>query len=524
MLHKKIVIPILFVSMAFCHVQAAIIKSETFEDQNLNDWLLTNGPRSVVTNYVRSGNYAGKHTLIGQVGVQAGFKNESWRVTDLDDFGEYWVGFSVYIVDGGTEDWIFDQYSHDSIFFQILHQADFNLGESPKGYPIKMHIRNNEFTITHGGSTVNPHTSSSRVYTSSSLGTVTKGIWHDFVLYMKFDPPNPANCAIKVWHNGTLKVDKSNFIFGNEGPGYNVKFGIYQPDWRDGFADVDKRWIYHDEIRIGDAFSSYNEVAPRGTPGGTGGGTTQVEAESYDSQNGTSLHSNDGGQTVGFTNSGSWTKYNNVNLQGGVNQIKVRIASDAGTTPGLELRLNSHTGTLLGSVATHNGSWTNYTEKTFSITNTTGVQDLVFVRTGGQTRMNWFEFDYAAGGGGVTTRLQTESYDSQNATVLKSNDGGQTVEFQGGSAWVKFNNVDLGTGINSIKFRCASDAGVTPTLEVRLNSETGTLLGTINASTGSWTNYQEKNMTVTTTTGVQDIVIKAVGGYSRVNWIEFTTL
>ncbi len=298
---------------------AGLLRTETFEDQNFNGWIETNGPRSIVTNHVRAGTYAGKHTLIGQVGVNAGYKNESWRDRIFNDVGEYWIGFSVYIVDGGTEDWIFDQYSHDSIFFQVLHAPDYNLGETGKGYPIKMHIRGDEFTITHGGSTVNPHTSSSRIYTSSIIGPVVKGQWHDFVLYMKFDPPNPANCAIKVWHNGALKVDKSDFVFGNEGPGYHVKFGIYQPDWRTSFADVDKRWIYHDEIRIGDSNSNYNEVAPTGSappppppPSGNdlvSAATYATASSSWNASNIVKAHDDDTATGVGNANDNVWIEY-----------------------------------------------------------------------------------------------------------------------------------------------------------------------------------------------------------------------
>ncbi len=262
--------------------------------------------------------------------------------------------------------------------------------------------------------------------------------------------------------------------------------------------------------------------------GGTGGsgGTTTVEAESYNSQNGITLYTNDGGTTVGFNSSGSWIKFNNVNFHGGVTQIRVRVSSNAGTTPGLEFRLGSETGTLLGSVNPFTGSWTGYQEMTVNITNTTGVNDLVIVRTGGQSRLNWFEFDYAAGGsgGGVTTRIQTEDYNAQNSTSLKNNDGGVSVSYDSGSAWTRFNNVDLGSGIDTITFRCSSNAGTTPGLEVRLGSETGTLIGTINPTTGGWTTYQNKDMAVTTTSGIQTLVIVKTGGQSRVNWIEFTTL
>ncbi len=43
-----------------------------------------------------------------------------------------------------------------------------------------------------------------------------------------------------------------------------MKVGIYIPGWksRSGATDANKRTIYYDEVKVGDAASSYNEVAP----------------------------------------------------------------------------------------------------------------------------------------------------------------------------------------------------------------------------------------------------------------------
>lgn len=88
--------------------------------------------------------------------------------------------------------------------------------------------------------------------------------------------------------------------------------------------------------------------------------------------------------------------------------------------------------------------------------------------------------------------------------------------------WLSYSGVDL-SGFTKLTFRYAKEA-LAGTIEVRLGSSTGTLLGTFTpALTGSWTDYQEASITFEAATGSQDVYLVSTGdGVLNLDWIEFS--
>ncbi|MDX8365586.1 beta-1,3-glucanase family protein [Cytobacillus sp. IB215665] len=125
----------------------------------------------------------------------------------------------------------------------------------------------------------------------------------------------------------------------------------------------------------------------------------KIQAEDYDSMQGiqtedtTDLGS---GKNVGWTDNGDYIAFNNVNFgTDGAKGIEARVASQsAGGT--IEVRLDSVTGTLVGTVAIQNtGGWQNWVTNTATINNVTGTHDVYFVFKGaaeGIGNLNWVEF------------------------------------------------------------------------------------------------------------------------------------
>ncbi len=115
--------------------------------------------------------------------------------------------------------------------------------------------------------------------------------------------------------------------------------------------------------------------------------------------------------------------------------------------------------------------------------------------------------------------MEGEDYDGQSgATKEDSNDEsmGQSIAVDGG--YIYYNNVDFtDAGVDGVELRVNAQSATT--VELREDSETGTLLGTcdIAATGGSW---DTQTCSLTPTTGVHTIYA-VFGGSMRLNWMKF---
>jgi len=102
----------------------------------------------------------------------------------------------------------------------------------------------------------------------SERAPLLRGQWNDFVIHVKWSPESDG--ILNVWINGKE-------VLNSKGPNYHsevpadaypyFKMGQYygSTSWGDKGGikwNVIERTVYHDELRIGDAASSYEEVAP----------------------------------------------------------------------------------------------------------------------------------------------------------------------------------------------------------------------------------------------------------------------
>jgi hypothetical protein len=92
-------------------------------------------------------------------------------------------------------------------------------------------------------------------------------------------------------------------------------------------------------------------------------------------------------------------------------------------------------------------------------------------------------------------------------TYLKSCDDGD---------WVSFSNVDLGSGFAVFTANVALAYGTEKYIEIRIGSETGTVIGTLHTQpTGSLTGFEEQSTALSGGDGIQDIYICFKGGVWR---------
>jgi len=107
---------------------------------------------------------------------------------------------------------------------------------------------------------------------------------------------------------------------------------------------------------------------------------TKVDASYFDRDRGVMIAgSSEGGECVGWIDSGDWTRYDSVDFGSNADSVQIRVAS--ATTGGtIEVRLNDATGTLLGTTTVGNTTgWQTWTTVTAPITPTSGVQRVCLV-------------------------------------------------------------------------------------------------------------------------------------------------
>lgn len=126
--------------------------------------------------------------------------------------------------------------------------------------------------------------------------------------------------------------------------------------------------------------------------------------------------------------------------------------------------------------------------------------------------------------------IQAESYSSESGTQVENTTdvgGGQNVGFIDHNEYIAFNNVDFGNGAASVEVRVAKNSSNTATIEFRLGSTQGQLIGSIAyGSTGGWQNWQTKTTCISGVSGIHNLFLVFKGGTSltNINWLKFNSV
>lgn len=123
-----------------------------------------------------------------------------------------------------------------------------------------------------------------------------------------------------------------------------------------------------------------------------------------------------------------------------------------------------------------------------------------------------------------STLIEAECYDDMLGVQTEpSSEGTQNVSVINNGDWIKFEDVDLGSGATQFSARVASNTSG-GMIELRTGSETGTLIGTLAVHhTSGWQNYKTVRTTIRELTGIQQIYLVfsgATGTLFNLNWFK----
>ncbi|MHB8064913.1 MAG: glycoside hydrolase family 11 protein [Ruminiclostridium sp.] len=107
--------------------------------------------------------------------------------------------------------------------------------------------------------------------------------------------------------------------------------------------------------------------------------------------------------------------------------------------------------------------------------------------------------------------IEAESYNSASSSTIEkigTDNGGSGVGYIENGNYLVFKNINFGTGASSFKSRVASENSSSTTIQLRLGSQTGALIGSLNVpSTGGWNTYKELSTTVSGASGTKDLYL-----------------
>jgi|GEM_PF-2094653 len=124
-------------------------------------------------------------------------------------------------------------------------------------------------------------------------------------------------------------------------------------------------------------------------------------------------------------------------------------------------------------------------------------------------------------------KIEAESLNSKSEKISISKKKTGETTIGGGFAskgWIKFDDVDFGEGKGQLKIRAASGSkSKKASLEVRLNSPDGELIGKIKVPVKGWDSFNEADAVLARKiSSTADICIVSTSGGVILDWIEFT--
>jgi len=250
--------------------EAAILFYEDFEDELAYeaDWHISasgDGTQGLTTEYIRSGAKAYKFSMTNNDGSTIREELSLWNYFDTGNNNfeigrEYWIGFSMLFGPGYKSPVLSTWAVHHQYHGVPDPLARCSSPPEPYRNPLLfINIKNDAWRI--GGlwdsRACTPALGNYEGQYAYSPGSYTTGEWIDFVIHVKWS--YGPDGVVELWKDGEVWMDRTGPNCFNDIKGPYMKIGIYTP------LDLGQtQTIYYDELKIGNASSSYAEVSPGG--------------------------------------------------------------------------------------------------------------------------------------------------------------------------------------------------------------------------------------------------------------------
>jgi len=270
---KKCIVTIgLILCVLVIPANAKILRLGDFETGDLSQWntklLCFDHSAKIVEDNVRAGKYAVR--LETRIEDPDCFKHRAMLLWDGSVVGgfnaERWYGFSIFIPSSDIDDDYHEGWAGFNHQYQSCNSASspFNVRRNhDKTYFV---VRYDKRTCAEVNAKV---TGKSSDYENMYEMTTIKGRWVDWVIHAKYSIEEDG--IIEIWRDGQkVATHKGPNYYLNPGTSSaEFKLGPYKWAWSNNPVpsghNADVRVMYVDEVRMGDANSNYNEVAPGGT-------------------------------------------------------------------------------------------------------------------------------------------------------------------------------------------------------------------------------------------------------------------
>jgi len=254
---------------------------------------------------------------------------------------------------------------------------------------------------------------------------------------------------------------------------------------------------------------------------------SKIESENYDDQSGVELENcGEGGQNLAYIHTNDWVEYDVNVLKDTTYKATFRVASPK-SGGAIAILIDGSTKGIVDIPNT--GNWQGYTSVSADMKLNSGAHKLKLLFTG-EFNVNWMEFEETAPGneGLFFDRIEIESFDSNsggNIETCSDTDGGENVGSLRNGNWLKFSDVDL-SEVGSVDMRLAG-TNANGTVEIRLGSATGTLIGIVETpNTGGWQTWETVSAGMNQVEGTHDVylVFKTSGSWvCNINWFQLST-
>lgn len=239
------------------------IFTENFEKGDLSKWkkdLCCDHSAEIVSSPTRAGDRAVKFTLKKSDPYVANSKRAELGLGTVAANSERWYGFSNYL----PQDWVNDP--SFEITAQFHSKPDSALGEDWRSPALTLAIYEDKWRISNRWDSKQVTKNNNPGPEGGSegwwVGEIEKEKWTDWVFHVKWS--HKSDGLIEVWKDGKLVLSKTGANTYNDERGPFLKMGIYKPQWKykPERSKATKRVIYFDELRVGDASASYEDVVP----------------------------------------------------------------------------------------------------------------------------------------------------------------------------------------------------------------------------------------------------------------------